>query len=108
LVIPVIIIWKIRIRLAQKIAISLTLCLTTVMIAISIVRIAMLERNGKLDLALGTYLIAIEAETGLTLVAATAFRTLYVSKAKIRPNDTIDTFHWYHRSVSAVTPSNPV
>ncbi|KAM7193862.1 hypothetical protein V8F33_007548 [Rhypophila sp. PSN 637] len=96
LVIPVILIWKIRIRWTQKIALSLTLCLTIVIIAITVARIIGLQWKGKLDSVWETFFTTIAAETGLTLVAITAFRTLYVAKAKNRrAQRTINTFNWY-------------
>lgn len=95
--IPVILIWKIRIQWTQKIALSLTLCLTIVIIAITIARIVGLQWKGKLDSVWETFFTTIAAETGLMLVAITAFRALYVVKAKNRRarNRTMNTFNWY-------------
>lgn len=103
LVIPLILIWQIRIRWTQKIALVLTLCLTVVMIGITIARIVGLTWEGKLDSVWETYFIVVAAEIGLTLVAVTAFRALYVSKAKNRNvQKTITTLNWYQKGKSAV------
>ncbi|PVH95106.1 hypothetical protein DM02DRAFT_571731 [Periconia macrospinosa] len=103
LVIPVILIWQIRVRWTQKIAISLTLCLTVIMVAVTITRIAGLKWKGKLDYVWESYFIAIAAEIGLVLGAITAFRALYVSKAKGRQvQKTTITFNWYRKGNSAL------
>jgi hypothetical protein len=95
LVIPVILVWQIRIRLSQKVALVFTLCLSFVMIMVTAARIGGLKHHGKLDYLWETYFIVVAAEIGLTLVAVTAFRALYVARVKTRSNDTITTFRWY-------------
>ncbi|KAK4225248.1 hypothetical protein QBC38DRAFT_483440 [Podospora fimiseda] len=104
LVIPCILIYQIRVRLTQKIALGFTLCLTIVMVILTVVRIAGLQYKGKLDSIWETYFILVPAEIGLTLVAATAFRALYISKSKNRKHshDTITTFNWYTRAKSSL------
>lgn len=52
------------------------------MIAITTLRIIGLKRHGKLDYIWEIYFTAIAAEIGLTLVAMTAFRALYVSRTQ--------------------------
>jgi hypothetical protein len=50
-----------------------------------------------------TYFIVLAAEVGLSLVAITAFRALYVSKAKNRHlHDTIKSFNWYKKGRSVI------
>ncbi|KAJ4347927.1 uncharacterized protein N0V89_009299 [Didymosphaeria variabile] len=103
LVIPVVLIWKIRITWKQKLALAFTLCLTIVMVIITIARIAGLKWRGKLDSIWETYFIVIAAEIGLSLVAVSAFRALYVSKSKDRHvNKTITSFRWYNKGHAAV------
>ncbi|KAF2726487.1 hypothetical protein EJ04DRAFT_453258, partial [Polyplosphaeria fusca] len=103
LVIPVILIWKIRITWTQKIALSLTLCLTIVMVIITVARIAGLQWKGKLDSVWETYFIVIAAEIGLSLVAVSAFRALYVLKNKDRHvHNPITSFGWYNKGRIAV------
>jgi hypothetical protein len=102
LVITVILIWKIRINWKQKVALAFTLCLTIVMVIITIARIARLKWKDKLDSVWETYFIVIAAEIGLALVAITAFRALYVSKEKNHLVHTaITSFGWYHKGKSA-------
>ncbi|KAL1601605.1 hypothetical protein SLS60_006520 [Paraconiothyrium brasiliense] len=103
LVIPIVLIWKIRITFTQKLALAFTLCLTIVMVIITIARIAGLKWRGKLDSIWETYFIAIAAEIGLSLVAVSAFRALYIAKSKDRHvNRTITSFRWYNKGRSAV------
>jgi hypothetical protein len=103
LVIPAILIWKIRATWGQKIALTLTLCLTIVMIVITIMRIVGLKRGEVLDYIWESYFTAIAAEIGLTLVALTAFRSLYVSKAQKRNvQSPIATFNWYKKGRAAM------
>ncbi|KAK3387420.1 hypothetical protein B0H63DRAFT_156993 [Podospora didyma] len=100
LVIPVILLYKIRIRFTQKIALGLTLCLTIVMIAISIARIAGLVWKDKLDTVWETFTVIIAAEIGLTLVSITAFRALYISQTKRHHNKRVHgstTYYWYQK-----------
>jgi hypothetical protein len=103
LVIPVILIWQIRVTWTQKLALSFTLCLTIVMVIITVARIAGLKWRGKLDSVWETYFIVIAAEIGLSLVAISAFRALYVSKNKDRHvNKTITSFGWYNKGRTAL------
>jgi hypothetical protein len=103
LVIPVVLIWKIRISWTQKVALVLTLCLTIVMVIITIARIVGLIWRGKLDSVWETYFMVIPAEIGLALVAVTAFRALYISRSKSRPTPTaITSFGWYDKGKSVV------
>lgn len=96
LVIPIILIWKIRAKWGQKIALSLTLCLTMVMIVITIVRMVGLQIGEIVDYIWESYFMAIAAGTGLPLVALSAFRSLYVSKAQHRNvHSPITTCNWY-------------
>jgi hypothetical protein len=72
------------------------------MVIITVARIAGLKWKGKLDSVWETYFIVLAAEIGLTLVAITAFRALYVSKAKNRRvHETITSFRWYNKGKSA-------
>ncbi|KAK4168393.1 hypothetical protein QBC43DRAFT_310179 [Cladorrhinum sp. PSN259] len=99
LVIPCVLIWQIRVRFTQKLALGFTLCLTIIMIVITVVRITGLRWRGKPDSVWETFFIIMAAEIGLSLVAVTAFRELYVSKTRHRrqadDGDNIRSFGWY-------------
>jgi hypothetical protein len=73
------------------------------MVLITAARMIGLKHHGHLDYVWVTFFVVIAAEIGLMLVAITAFRALYVAKAKnVRAYRTITTFNWYHKRKSAV------
>ncbi|KAL3448776.1 hypothetical protein BJX65DRAFT_306781 [Aspergillus insuetus] len=82
LIIPVFILRKIRIRTSQKILLSLTLCLTTVFLALNIARLAGLWRNGAVDTVWNIYWQIIVTEVGVFLAAAASFRSFFVARNK--------------------------
>ncbi|KAF2635431.1 hypothetical protein P280DRAFT_473831 [Massarina eburnea CBS 473.64] len=100
-VIPITLLWQIRIRLSQKIALAFTLCLTIVTILTTVVRLIGLRHKSQMDYIWTIFFMVVGAEVGLIMVAITAFRALYVSKVKVRGQQTIATFNWYHKSKSA-------
>lgn len=79
LFIPCRLIWKIKVRWAQKVALALTLCLTIVTIICTIIRAAGLRSGNKIDSVWETYWQYIAAATGLSMTAAAAFRSLFIS-----------------------------
>ena len=82
--IPIYLILKIRTRWTQKLALACSLCLTIVMIAITITRASGIRWRGKLDSIWEVFFQMIAAEKGLILAAVSAFRALYISRAKER------------------------
>ena len=73
------------------------------MIIITIIRITGLTQDGKIDYVWEIYLSILAAEIGLTLVALTAFRALYISKTKSRYiQNPITTFNWYKKGRDTV------
>ncbi|KAL2784049.1 hypothetical protein BJX66DRAFT_344404 [Aspergillus keveii] len=78
LIIPVFILRKIRIRTSQKILLSLTLCLTTVFLALNIARLAGLWRDGAVDTVWNIYWQIVVTEVGVFLAAAASFRSFFV------------------------------
>lgn len=81
LYIPVHLIWKVKIRLLSKIALSCSLCLTIVVIIFTVIRASGLEWRDRLDVVWGVYFHVMAAEVGLILVCMTAFRTLFISQS---------------------------
>ncbi|KAL2835868.1 hypothetical protein BJY01DRAFT_252307 [Aspergillus pseudoustus] len=82
LAIPVRIIRKIRVRPSQKVALSLSLCLTVIIIALGIVRLAGLIYNGAVDSIWSAYWQFVITEVGVILAAAVAFRSFFVARNK--------------------------
>jgi hypothetical protein len=81
LLIPIRIIWKVRIRRRQKLALSCSLCLTIIMIVVTVMRLVGLRRGRVLDVLWEIYWQFVAAEVGLILTAAAALRTLFVVRA---------------------------
>ncbi|KAH7418055.1 hypothetical protein BKA64DRAFT_716848 [Cadophora sp. MPI-SDFR-AT-0126] len=84
LAIPVRLLWQIRVRLSQKIAISSSLCLTIVIIAVTIIRASGIRHGNSIDSVWETYWQVISAEVGLIMTSATAFRTFFVARSAAR------------------------
>ncbi|PWY71379.1 hypothetical protein BO83DRAFT_427980 [Aspergillus eucalypticola CBS 122712] len=80
LAIPVNIIWKIRVRWTQRIILTLSLCLTVVMIILSIVRVSGLVYRDIVDTVWETYWQFLSAEVGVFLAAAVSFRSFFVAQ----------------------------
>lgn len=73
------------------------------MIIITALRIIGLRYKGNLDTVWEVFFVAAAAEVGLTLVAVSAFRSLFVAKARDHQvQETITTFNWYFRGQSAL------
>ncbi|KAJ6006251.1 hypothetical protein N7451_004195 [Penicillium sp. IBT 35674x] len=85
LVIPVGLIWEIRVDWTQKLALGSSLCLTFVLVALSITRVAGLKYHKEVDLIWETYWQSMSAELGVFLAAASAFRTFFVSQKQNKP-----------------------
>ena len=83
--IPFRLIYGIKIRWTQKIALSCSLCLTILTIGVTITRISGIHTGRtvkSIDSVWETYWQFIAANLALILTTATAFRTFFVSKVK--------------------------
>ncbi|KAL8994874.1 MAG: hypothetical protein Q9169_005272 [Polycauliona sp. 2 TL-2023] len=80
LYIPVRLIWTIQVKWTTKFVLALSLCLTVVMILVTIIRISGIKAEGLVDQVWETYFIIVAAEVGVILTTVSAFRTLYVSR----------------------------
>ena len=65
----------------QKLTLACSLCLTVIVIVFTITRASGLEWKGNLDVIWEVFFQIVAAEVGLILVAMTAFRQLFVSRA---------------------------
>ena len=82
LYIPVKLIWRIKIQWTQKAVLAFSLCLTVVMILVTITRISGIKIKGHVDHVWETYFLVLAAEIGIILAAVTAFRVFFVSRHK--------------------------
>lgn len=105
LAIPIVLIYEIRVHWTQKLALAFSLCLTVIMAIITVMRIVGLRWRGKMDSVWETYFIVIAAETGMVLVAVSAFRAFYICKSRSRREQSGSTTahsSWYGRSRTAL------
>lgn len=79
LYIPCRLIWQIKAKWAQKVALASSLCLTMLVIICTIIRAAGIRSGKAVDFVWEVYWQYIAASLGLSMMAATAFRSLFVS-----------------------------
>ena len=77
--IPIYLIWLLRARTRQKFELATFLCLSIFMIILAIVRIGGLRYNNRIDLSWNHLWFHLESCTAVTMLSATAFRSLFVS-----------------------------
>ena len=77
--IPIYLIWLLRARARQKFELAIFLCLSIFMIILAIVRIGGLRYNNRIDLSWNHFWFHLESCTAVTMLSATAFRSLFVS-----------------------------
>lgn len=84
--IPVFLLWKVKIKLGQKILLGIFLCLSMTMIMIAIVRISVTEvGSNAIDTQWSTFWQNVEADAAVITVSITAFRSMLGVKAsKVR------------------------
>lgn len=79
--VPINLLWKVNIRLNQKIILGTFLCLSVCMFVICLVRAARQTVKGNtgttLDIQSNIFWLIIEASVAVTVVSLTAFRSLY-------------------------------
>ncbi|KAL9579244.1 MAG: hypothetical protein Q9212_005221 [Teloschistes hypoglaucus] len=108
LYIPFRLIWKVKIKLAQKLSLACSLCLTAIVVIFTITRASGLEWEDKLDVLWEVYFQIVAAEVGLILVALTAFRALFISRASPRAHSPQKhTSHWLNGKLAWVRLLNP-
>ena len=83
LFIPIRLIWTVKIRLGQKVALGCSLCLTLLTIVCTMIKILGVPITGydpSIDEVWISYWQLIAANIALTMTTATAFRSLYLSR----------------------------
>ncbi|MCJ1470459.1 hypothetical protein MMC07_009104 [Pseudocyphellaria aurata] len=90
IMIPVRLLWNVRIERRQKIILGATMCLSTVMVFTAIIRISALRlSNGLIDVVWGIFWQITENCLAVTMVCLSAFRSVFVgtkAQAKQPPN----------------------
>lgn len=77
---PVSILWKVRISVRQKIGLAFSLCLSCVMIIVTVVRIAGMRQrgSGSVDIVWLAFWQQQECSIAVLMVSVSAFRSLFV------------------------------
>ena len=77
---PVSILWKVRISVRQKIGLAFSLCLSGVMIIVTIIRIAGMRQrgSGSVDIVWVAFWQQQECSIAVLMVSVSAFRSLFV------------------------------
>ena len=82
LFIPIRLIWKVQIKRTQKVPLVLSLCLTGIMILVTITRIAGIDFHGQIDFVWESYFLIVAAEVGVILASISTYRALFVAHRK--------------------------
>ncbi|KAL8877830.1 MAG: hypothetical protein Q9198_004230 [Flavoplaca austrocitrina] len=82
LLIPIKLIWKVQIKWTQKVPLVLSLCLTGIMILVTITRIAGIYFHGQIDIIWESYFLIVAAEVGVILASISTYRALFVAHRK--------------------------
>ncbi|KAF2470517.1 uncharacterized protein BDR25DRAFT_303960 [Lindgomyces ingoldianus] len=85
--IPIWILHNVRIKLTQKFAIGVFLCLSVVMVAITITRTAVAYHNNRWDMTWEYLILYLESCIAIIMASATAFRTVFVEHRRRREQD---------------------
>ncbi len=81
---PIRIIWQIKVRWTTKLALSFSLCLTAVLLALTVARVANVSqayKRNRFDTSRNLFWMAIATFVSLILTSATALRSLFVAHA---------------------------
>ena len=84
---PVSILWKVRISVRQKISLAFSLCLSGVMVLVTIVRIAgiKLRGTGSVDIVWLAFWLQQECSIAVLMLSVSAFRSLFIPSSARPP-----------------------
>lgn len=83
--IPIRLLWKVKIRILQKIILGFSLCLSSVMCLVALVRVAGLLNGSFIDQTWEVFWLQMQACIAVLLVSLTAFRSFFVSSERQKP-----------------------
>ena len=98
LVIPIKLVWGLRLKWSKKAAIAATLCLTVLVMIITVIRVATIVPEDKIDLVWGVYWHIIAAEVCVIMAGCMTFRVFFVARNKRGSPHSPRSLHWYHQS----------
>ena len=80
--IPVILLWRVRISIRQKLALASVLCVSVILIVISIIKVAAVNTiPGQVDTTWGLFWQQAEASIAVIVVSLAVFRSLFVPES---------------------------
>lgn len=71
---------------AQKVALTLSLCLTGFLVIITIIRVSGIKYNGMVDQVWQLYWSVISAEVAVLMTCVISFQSFYVARHRSRPS----------------------
>lgn len=82
MIIPIYLLWHVQIKIRQKLALAVSLCLSIMMVILAIVRISRFRSSSStIDFTWDIFWQFAESCTAVTMVSFTAFRSLFVAHA---------------------------
>ena len=97
MVIPIRILWQVRIKIGQKLVLGFFFCLSTMMIAVALIGISRIRTStDAVDVTWENFWQMVEACIAVTMVCLNAFRTIFMahrSRQQRSPNEA-----WYSRN----------
>lgn len=101
IIVPICLLWKVKIKRRQKILLGIFLCLSICMIIIAIVRIsgARIHHTTNIDVQWQTFWNDIEGTVAVIMVSITAFRSLLGVKALKSREKKEQARYWYRRKL---------
>ena len=81
LVIPITLLWKVKLKIHQKIAIGIFLCLSAIMVVVAVIRIVGLHYYGGTGITWFALWQQVEASAAVSMISLTAFRSVFVSNS---------------------------
>ena len=98
-VVPIVLLWRVRIKLRQKLILGIFLCLNVFIIVFSVLRVTDGLTNGQsIDVLWGDFWGQIQASIAIIVVSITAFRSLLGIKAMERRQKRASPYHYRKRS----------
>ncbi|KAL8970734.1 MAG: hypothetical protein Q9183_001383, partial [Haloplaca sp. 2 TL-2023] len=102
IIIPIRLLWSVKIKLGQKIVLGLFLSLNLFMMVVASIRISGLDFRGKIDIVWLFLWQQIEASVAVAMISLTAFRSVFVASNSNRARKKAAKQPWYSSTVAAL------
>lgn len=95
---PIILLWKVKLRLLQKLGLGIMLSLSLVMAIVAIVRIAGIRlQTGEVDILWVAFWQQQECSIAVTTLAITAFRSVFVASTSTPQRARLISAYWKNK-----------